>query len=563
MSLSKQRISSPLEAGPSILDAYNLPSHLTGALEYASKRLARKALHITLVVVRKEYQLPSIVPPCPTPTSPPLTPGVASPTRFASPVAGLKQLVRRGTGNSISTLSSTASESTPSRSMTSPAFPKNPLAEPLSSPRRWILPPTPGSPLPRTPMTPHTPSSIATASSTASSVAHGSTDFGIRLIYTALLSPKAEKTLRTTILKAERKFHIGTGWLPPATTASVYGLNADLVRRSILQNEVLFSSEGLTLLGLDRLYTFKSALAAYARSLNNTTSPSLASHIYRAVDSSRIEDAVDSLRRLVLANGGRPVSRADLYRSYDWLGVNTRALADVERMYRRAYGGPERSGAFEVTVTREEREREREEANPAVVKIGPPPPPPVRTPPKTPPRTQTTPVLKLNTKLATAATTKIARPNPKPTPQVASKDDKMAIVEGTLEMEIKIDGSGENGGEEQGGRDRRRRDGQDEEGQDDDDDDGNEGDRTARPSTQGCLLHLPSSFRSGASLDEMVLSPCDDGSGSGSGNRQSQRLGPMTPNGYDDISPITRGEWGFLFKGDGWKQGRTATVETC
>jgi hypothetical protein len=39
--------------------------------------------------------------------------------------------------------------------------------------------------------------------------------------------------------------------------------------------------------------------------------------------------------------------------------------------------------------------------------------------------------------------------------------------------------------------------------------------------------------------------------------------GPTTPNGYDDISPVTRGEWGFLFKGEGWKGARTAAVETC
>ena len=40
-------------------------------------------------------------------------------------------------------------------------------------------------------------------------------------------------------------------------------------------------------------------------------------------------------------------------------------------------------------------------------------------------------------------------------------------------------------------------------------------------------------------------------------------VGPMTPNGYDDISPVTRGEWGFLFQGETWRNGRTVTVETC
>ncbi|KAI1417599.1 hypothetical protein F5Y13DRAFT_60179 [Hypoxylon sp. FL1857] len=517
MSLSKQRISSPLEAGPSILDAYNLPSHLTGALEYASKRLARKALHITLVVVRKEHQLPSIVPPCPTPTSPPLTPGLASPTRFTSPVAGLRQLVRRGTSSSTSSLSSAASDSMSGTS--TPTFPP-PSSEPLISPRRWAVPPTPGSPMPCTPMTPATPCSIVTASSTASSVSQGPNEFGIRLVYTSLLSPKAEKTLRATILKAERKFSIGTGWLPPATTASACGLNADLVRRSILQNEVLFSSEGLTLLGLDKLYTFKSALAAYARSINSSTTFSPpASPTPRLADSTRIEDAVDSLRRLVLANGGRPVSKSDLYRSYDWLGVNARALRDVESMYRRAYGGPERTGAFEMT--QEERERE---ARP-VVKIGSPPPP------KTPPKPQTTPVLKLNTQLATATTTRIFKPKAKAVPvsRTGVNKDKpkaeKALEAGAIELEIKIDSlaAEESDGDEE------------------------EEERTARP-IQGL------SFWNGASIDEL-LSPCD--------TRQSQRLGPTTPNGYEDISPITRGEWGFLFKGDGWTQGRTAAVETC
>ncbi|KAI0902415.1 hypothetical protein F4806DRAFT_38056 [Annulohypoxylon nitens] len=516
MSLSKHRISSPLEAGPSILDAYNLPSHLTGALEYASKRLARKALHITLVVVRKEYQLPSVMPPCPTPYSPPPTPGIVSPTRFASPVAGLKQLVRRGTGGSTSSLSSMASGSTTNTSTSTLPPPSN---EPLPiSPRRWILPLTPGSPMPHTPMTPATPSSILTASS-ASSISQGPNEFGLRLIYTGLLSPKAEKILRTTIQKAERKFRIGTGWLPAATTASACGLNLDLIRRSILQNEVLFSAEGLTLLSLDRLYTFKAALAAYSRSRSSASSP-LASPTPtpRIGDSSRLEDAVDSLRRLVLANSGRPISRADLYRSYEWLGVNARALRDIESMYRRAYGGVDHIGAFEITP------EERERAAQPVVMIGAPPPP------KTPPKTQTTPVLKLDTRLATATTTRIFKPKAKsvthamPQMQIQTQNE-VSVGEKqnaeVTELEINIDNLAADDSEEE---------------------------HTARPI--GGLA-----FWNGASIDEMMLSPCE--------GRQSQRLGPQTPNGYDDISPITRGEWGFLFTGDGWKQGKTAVVETC
>ncbi|KAI1074723.1 hypothetical protein F5B20DRAFT_429721 [Whalleya microplaca] len=531
MSLSKQRISSPLEAGPSILDAYNLPSHLTGALEYASKRLARKSLHITLVVVRKEYQLPTILPP--SPASPPPSENrsaFTSPTRFASPVAGLRQLVRRGTNNSSISLKSSKTASSDKTNRSSASYPTYPPSrtDGISSPRRWALPTSPRSPMPCTPMTPQTPASTVTTSSASSLTTQGPNEFGLRLIYTGLLSPKAEKTLRTTIAKAEKKFRIGTGWLPPATPASAVGLNADLIRRSILQNEVLFSAEGLTLLGLDRLYTFKAALAAYARAAYALPTLTMVS------SSQRIEDAVDSLRRLVLANSGRPVSRGDLHRSYDWLGVHPRALRDVERMYRRAYGGPGRSGAFEPSPEEREREGSYGSIRPVPVQIS-----------TLPSSSQTqkahaTPVLKLDTKLAMSAAggPQLVRPKPKP---VAGKGE-------VVEMQINFDGLTV-------------------ETEDSSDEDG---DRTARPVAQGASSFVfpwnssgggagqggGGGAPGGASIDEMMLSPCE--------LRQSQHLGPMTPNGYEDISPVTRSEWGFLFKNDGWTQaGRTAAVETC
>jgi hypothetical protein len=44
--------------------------------------------------------------------------------------------------------------------------------------------------------------------------------------------------------------------------------------------------------------------------------------------------------------------------------------------------------------------------------------------------------------------------------------------------------------------------------------------------------------------------------------RSSMRIGPVTPNGYDDISPITRGEWGFLMVDKALEgSGRTVAVE--
>lgn len=46
-------------------------------------------------------------------------------------------------------------------------------------------------------------------------------------------------------------------------------------------------------------------------------------------------------------------------------------------------------------------------------------------------------------------------------------------------------------------------------------------------------------------------------------DRGPHRRGPMTPNGFEDVTPVTKGEWCFLMVGDGWKEARTAAVETC
>ncbi|KAI1111556.1 hypothetical protein F5Y14DRAFT_307488 [Nemania sp. NC0429] len=579
MSVSKQRISSPLEAGRSILDGQNMPPHLTGALEYASKRIARKGLHISLIVVKNEYQLP-YGRPCATPTSPPHTPeqstsGFASPSRFTSPVAGLRQLVRKGTSCSLASLSSSSSSSssaseTAASTVVSPTFPPT-SAEPSTSPRRWIFPLTPRSPLPSTPMTPHTPSSIGSMTTATSSSCATSYPFqnpervGVRLVYASSISPKDEKMMRATITKAERKFRTGVGGLPAVTTAAACGLSADVIRRSIRQNEVLFSSEGLTLLGLDRLYSFKAALSAYAKSIatpkphtqTSVRSPGLSNHPVNPTspistsateDSSRLEDAVDCLRRLVLSNGDRPVSKASLYCSFDWMGVNPTALAEVERMYRRAYGGPERRGPFQVPPIPSDQEREYDREVEAkrlgFIKIGTPPPP----------KTQTPPVLRLNTNVTT--TPRLVRPEPKPILRAPAADvpsSTSRIQDGAQdgnsnrergdhveELEIRID-SLELAVEKSNNDYNAKED----------------GDRTPHPLRDGPVrpsMFWPYGQALGTSINEM-LSPCE--------SRQSQQLGPMTPNGYDDISPITRGEWGFLFKGDAWVRGRTAVIETC
>ncbi|WQF76049.1 hypothetical protein CDEST_01063 [Colletotrichum destructivum] len=483
----KSRISSPLEAGTSILDVQNLPPHLNEALEYASKRLARKSLHVTLVVARREYQLPTLLPPSASsssssvyssssvmssPTMSPLA-SASSSSSSSSSRFNFKKLVRSNTGSSISSMSSISSISSISSagSDATAAAPETLVFTPsflmdINGPRlRWPL--SPGIPLSPPPMTPSTASSTITDASGPMSP----NPFGIRLVHADLLTDKQERTLRQTIERAEKKFRIGTEWLPPVVDGSACGLTSNLIRRSIVQNEVLFASEGLTLVSLDRLYTFKAALSSYSR----TGAPL------------RLEDAVDELRRLVLSRAGRKVSKSDLLRSYDWLSVTDAALAEVDKMYRRAYGGPDRVGAIEgvgsaAQVERTVRELERE----------------------------------LDETLAAAVDTiRIAKP---PSPKGP-----------TLKLQTNFDTKPQQPPREVRGEDV---------SEDDED-------LTARPERQP-----PVSIWSPVSIAEVLH---DD----------RQQTGPMTPNGYDDISPITRGEWGFLMGPSKVGGGRTAPVMTC
>lgn len=197
----KERISSPLEAGPSILDAHHLPPHLTPALEYASSRLARKSLHLTLVVVRRDYQLPSVIPPLGSPgfcVSTPTTPASPPTAKFSfatGPVTALKQLVRtasRHGAESIRSIDSRSTVSSPSSNLESPGLRL-----------RWPL--SPATPLSPPPMTPCTPSSVATdyIGSTAPGIS------GVRLIHAPDLSTKEQRIQRAIFTKTAQKYDLG------------------------------------------------------------------------------------------------------------------------------------------------------------------------------------------------------------------------------------------------------------------------------------------------------------------------------------------------------------------
>ncbi len=201
MPISKDRISSPLEAGPSLLDAKQLPPQLTSALDYVSTRLARKHLHLTLIVVRKDINIPGLRSPQTPRSAVTPTPSITtSPARslFSSASSTFSRSVsKHSSQSSISDAGSalSASSSTSPSRTTWPSLPSSPKDRTATPPLFRVAPSpspqlySPSTPSPTTPTFPN--------------------QYGISLIHASTLSPKAEKILRHTVGKAEKKFAIG------------------------------------------------------------------------------------------------------------------------------------------------------------------------------------------------------------------------------------------------------------------------------------------------------------------------------------------------------------------
>ncbi|KAK3357401.1 hypothetical protein B0T25DRAFT_157179 [Lasiosphaeria hispida] len=687
----KDRISSPLEAGASIADAHQLPSRLIAALEYVSKKLSRKSVHITVLVVRRDYQLSTSPLPSPRLFSPLVSPASVSgsavvspvgtplrPAFVASPMSAFKQFVRPNapafpTAERIVNVNpdylrnSTVSPAFSDTSMTSASTVATASTSDstFSHRLRW-----PGSPVnygsvPMTPATPFTVASSATATTDTGSAVSGAflqspNQFGIRLVHIGPVGLREERILNQTVEKTTRKFKIGADWLPQVVSPTTLGLPADLIHRSLAQNEVLFFSESLNLLSLDHLYTFRTALQSYARTLSPC----------------RLEDAVDELRRLILANGRQRLRKSSLLGAYRWLDpVSESALADVCRMYSRAYGGLEgESGVendtdslpawplpnlevpqppkkqqqpppqepqpptqtlenshfqlpVEITASKMDwSDREGDSTTP------PPPPPPPLTPPPPPPawshsprQLRITPVggrwspgeekelfdgdidfdmdedqieldaieawyrevqlqpVAIHLDVSPVETVilsddygePVSEPEPeleavlgmevlpemdelrRTTPKLVPPPPGRNMV---LKLQTTFDkprrrsiqqvqgGVAEEGGEqvqkEVADSDLASPIGGDEE----------EEELTARPRSAVVALPLPLVRWNTFSIDSILR---EEATAILSPQQQQQQLGPATPNGYDDISPITRGEWGFLIG----NQHRTAAVE--
>jgi hypothetical protein len=183
-----------------------------------------------------------------------------------------------------------------------------------------------------------------------------------------------------------------------------------------------------------------------------------------------LTSAVDELRRLVLAQNGRRITKGYLMRAYEWLGVSLAALVDVNEGYKTAYGGQARTGGIEVA--NEER--------------------------KSPPPLKTSFAMKDIRRMKISVGFGDQSPTAETESSTSSENSSDCDEEGSALVEV---------GESAKGKD--------------------------------------------AGVDGMRP------------DRGPHRRGPTTPNGFEDITPVTKGEWCFLMVGDGWKEAKTAAVVTC
>lgn len=140
------------------------------------------------------------------------------------------------------------------------------------------------------------------------------------------IEPQAWRVLGRTIFKGSKKFSLGPSWTD-AISRSQYERQANdhLVKQSILQNEVIFSQEGLTLLNMDRIYIFKRRMCI------------LSTRPFSRDDEQSMSSCVRLLHRIVKDFSGRPFSKAFFHRVYEQLDVPDEQLTAVAVAYKNVH----------------------------------------------------------------------------------------------------------------------------------------------------------------------------------------------------------------------------------
>ena len=150
------------------------------------------------------------------------------------------------------------------------------------------------------------------------------------------LPRKSQMEMARIIRKACKKFHIKSNWMTALAALDKKGLHqlcesnksdSYIVRRSLVQHEVIFTQEGLTLLCIDHVYTFKQLLCTL-------TKPNWVSHGAR---SACLASSVDLLHRIHTIYTGKPASKAYIARVYPELPFQEDCFDEVLAIYNHNY----------------------------------------------------------------------------------------------------------------------------------------------------------------------------------------------------------------------------------
>jgi hypothetical protein len=144
----------------------------------------------------------------------------------------------------------------------------------------------------------------------------------------------AWKTFYKIVEKGSKKFSLGQSWTDSLNHHLRKRLsNEYMVQQSIRQNEILFSQEGLTLLNVDRIYTFKRRLCVLSTVPKDSSKTD-----HGPIEEKYIASCVHLLHKTIENFQGRPFSLAFFHRVYEHLNVSDEILIQVAEGYKARYG---------------------------------------------------------------------------------------------------------------------------------------------------------------------------------------------------------------------------------
>ncbi|KAI5812160.1 hypothetical protein BZA77DRAFT_253632 [Pyronema omphalodes] len=149
------------------------------------------------------------------------------------------------------------------------------------------------------------------------------TCLGLNLIFVTPPSAKTLTTLTRSVARAQKLFNLSQNWVNTTLEASIPAeIRDDVIYQSLLQNDIVFSSEGLTLLALDHCFALKSTLDRLSRG---------------SWDAS-LDSAVEILRRMVYISRGRPMTRGYIAHSHKTIQIPDNVLLRLNAEYEAQFG---------------------------------------------------------------------------------------------------------------------------------------------------------------------------------------------------------------------------------